>query len=101
MQITTLFFIATMFIITSFVGILAMDNALSQPSQTMTTDTFGGQVSSATNNTQSVIVSTNAYEDRSQSLSAVMLAIFAIVCIILTFMALYRVRSPNYGKYRT
>lgn len=101
MQITTLFFIATMFIITSFVGIIAMDNALSQPSQTTTPDTFGGVVSINTNNTQSVIMTTNAYEDRSQSLSAVMLAIFAIVCIILTFMSLYRSRSPNFGKYRT
>jgi len=101
MQITTLFFMCFMFMMACFLGIMSMDNALSMPSQTTTTDTFGSQVSSATNNTQTVIVNTNSYEDRSQSLSTVMLAIFVIICVILSFMALYRNKSPNFGKYRT
>ena len=101
MHITTLFFLVVLFMVASLGGIIAMDSSLSMPTPTTQTDTFGTATTSTTNGTSSVIVSTNAYEERGQSLGAIMLALFVIILIVFTFMAIYRKRSPNYGKYRT
>ena len=101
MHITTLFMLTIFFMVAALGGIMAMDTSLSMPSQTTQTDTFGSQVTSTTNGTQGVIVATNAYEERGQSLGAIMVACFVLICIVLAFMHLYRKKSPNHGKYRT
>jgi hypothetical protein len=101
MHITTLMMLCLFFMVACFGGILAMDNALTMPSQTTQTDTFGNSVTSTTNGTQALVVSTTAYEERGMSLGALMLAAFVIITIVLTFMFLYRKNSPNHGRYRT
>ena len=101
MHISTLFMLAILFMGACFGLIMAMDNTLTTPGPSGQTDTFGSSTTATTNGTAQVIVATNAYEARGQSLGAIMLACFVLLCIVLTFMAIYRSRSPNHGRYRT
>ena len=101
MHITTLFMLAILFMGACFGLIMAMDNTLTTPGPSVQTDTFGSSTTAVTNGTTQVIVATNAYEARGQSLGAIMLASSVLLCIVLTFLLIYRKRSPNHGRYRT
>ena len=68
--------LAILFMGACFGLIMAMDNTLTTPGPSVQTDTFGSSTTAVTNGTTQVIVATNAYEARGQSLGAIMLACF-------------------------